>query len=401
MTKLIQRIMMLIYITRISFDNSHFKSKNYLNTISTIQFLNKYCILYIREEAIMNYNDNNILLASVQYLKGSSATYHYIVNDQAINIRDIVLIDSQGIKTYGIVKNMQSYPKNETPYPYNKLKPIIKRITTEDELNQWLEKYNSNCLSNVDSLPEDIQNILKQYIMKKDIEEKHDSKDEEYYELFPNDRNIPEDEFEDEEEIDIIPDHIFQMHEEAERRQKEFDAAFYARLAKEEKEDQKQRELEELEEEKEIELKLMKDQLNQASAIFIPNKRVSSYMQVDTINKLVKFNKTIFKYEDIITYQVIDDYEEGADTNLTLPVIGGILGGIKQYLIGVMLFTEIFNICNELQICVTTAEGDIYLEFVTQPMNTDKRKYKKRKKECTECEKLLKMILKDNERNGC
>ncbi|MBR3840136.1 MAG: hypothetical protein IKM20_03255 [Erysipelotrichales bacterium] len=189
------------------------------------------------------------------------------------------------------------------------------------------------------------------------------TKDEEYYELFPNDKDIP-DEFE---EIHIIPEDIDDESEDDEIQIQEDNEQFV-----------------------EVEEQL------EDSTPFIPIKRVSSYMQVDTFHKLIKLEDTIYSYQDIITFELIYDFDENIDVGTTLPFLGALTGSWENFMTGVMLSTEVSTLCSVLQICIETNIDYIYLDFIDYPLRTDEKEYKKRKKDYIECIKLLEKILKDN-----
>lgn len=86
----------------------------------------------------MEQSTKKVLVASVRYLKCSNLEYNYLVLDSEAKVGDIVLVDANNHEVYGIVADMRFYYKDNMPYPYGRLKPIIKRIINKKEIEHLL-----------------------------------------------------------------------------------------------------------------------------------------------------------------------------------------------------------------------------------------------------------------------
>ena len=113
---------------------------------------------------------------------------------------------------------------------------------------------------------------------------------------------------------------------------------------------------------------------------FHKTKSVGTYIQVDESNKAFKIGKDIFAYDNLLSFELLEDGQSIAKGGLGRAVVGGLLfGGVGAIVGGVTGGKKTKGICNsmKLRISLKNAHTDIvYINFITAETKTKSALYK-------------------------
>lgn len=143
---------------------------------------------------------------------------------------------------------------------------------------------------------------------------------------------------------------------------------------------------------------------------FKATKKVGSYIEIDEDKKQwlipdgffggIK-NPKIYNYNDIISYELLEDGESITKGGLGRAVAGGLLfGGVGAVVGGVTGGKKSKAVCNNLSIKITVnniKNPAVYINFITTSTKKDSFIYKNLYKSAQECLSLLQLICNNKE----
>jgi hypothetical protein len=107
-------------------------------------------------------------------------------------------------------------------------------------------------------------------------------------------------------------------------------------------------------------------------------------------------NTTIYKYEDIVDFELLEDGAPITKGGIGRAVAGGLMfGGVGAIVGGVTGGKNTKGICNTLKIKITVnnmSNPTVYLNFITTPTKKDSFTYKTLYKTAQECLSVLQLI---------
>lgn len=138
---------------------------------------------------------------------------------------------------------------------------------------------------------------------------------------------------------------------------------------------------------------------------FTPTKVIDNYLKLDDINKKLLcedyLTPQIHKYEDILSYELIQDGESVTSGGLVGGVLGGVLfGGAGAVAGSVVAPKKTKSICNSMQIKITLNNINnptVYINIFTHPIRTSTPMYKTAYKHAQECLSVLELICHTNQ----
>ena len=149
----------------------------------------------------------------------------------------------------------------------------------------------------------------------------------------------------------------------------------------------------------------------QENKTFEYTKKVKSYLQINTdtkkfrvpSSKLIKKNLAIINFNELVSYEVIEDGEQLSSGGLGRAAVGGVLfGGVGAIVGGITGGKKTKSTCDKLFIKLTLDSIDnpvLYIKFIELSMKKKNFMYKEALKAAEECTSLLELILRDNENN--
>lgn len=143
---------------------------------------------------------------------------------------------------------------------------------------------------------------------------------------------------------------------------------------------------------------------------FSPTKIIRNVMEVDENQQLIIFhtgffggrgNSIVYKYEDILGYELLEDGETVTKGGLGRAVVGGLLfGGLGAIVGGVTGGKRGKSICNSLKIKITINSMNspaVFVSLISSPTKKDSFVYKTFYKLAQEALSLLQIICKSVE----
>ncbi|MDF2591987.1 MAG: hypothetical protein K0S75_1453 [Clostridia bacterium] len=143
---------------------------------------------------------------------------------------------------------------------------------------------------------------------------------------------------------------------------------------------------------------------------FIPTKKISNLMEINEETKqwLVhtgilggRGNTTVYKYEDIIDFELLEDGTSVSKGGIGRAVAGGLLfGGVGAIVGGATGKRNTKGICNSLKIKITVnnmSNPTVYINMITTPTKKDSFTYKTFYNAAQECLSALQLICSNVE----
>lgn len=140
-------------------------------------------------------------------------------------------------------------------------------------------------------------------------------------------------------------------------------------------------------------------------AAFVPTKKIANVMEVDEEKRQIIFhtgmfggrgNASIYKYEDIVDFELLEDGSSITKGGLGRAVAGGLLfGGIGAIVGGVTGGKKSKTICNSLKIKITVnnmTNPTVYISLINTKTKTDSFTYKTFFNSAQECLSTLQLI---------
>lgn len=134
---------------------------------------------------------------------------------------------------------------------------------------------------------------------------------------------------------------------------------------------------------------------------FSATKSVGSYIHVDENNKSFKIGKDIFAYENLLSFELLEDGQSITKGGLGRAVAGGLLfGGVGAIVGGVTGGKKSKGICNsmKLRISFKNAHTDVvYIDFILTETKTNGFIYKAAQDNAQKCITVLETINDANQ----
>lgn len=134
---------------------------------------------------------------------------------------------------------------------------------------------------------------------------------------------------------------------------------------------------------------------------FSSTKSVDTYIQVDENNKSFKIGKDIFSYENLLSFELLEDGQSITKGGLGRAVAGGLLfGGVGAIVGGVTGGKKSKGICNsmKLRISLKNAHTDVvYINFILTETKTNGFIYKAAQDSAQKCITALETISDINQ----
>lgn len=129
---------------------------------------------------------------------------------------------------------------------------------------------------------------------------------------------------------------------------------------------------------------------------FSATKTVGNYIHIDENNRLFKVGKDIFSYENLLSFELLEDGQNITKGGLGRAVGGGLLfGGVGAIIGGVTGGKKSKGICNsmKLRISLKNAHTDVvYINFILAETNTNGFIYKAAQDSAQRCITALETI---------
>jgi hypothetical protein len=148
-----------------------------------------------------------------------------------------------------------------------------------------------------------------------------------------------------------------------------------------------------------------KEQNKQELAVFMPNKKIGNYLEIDEGKKLWlipsgifggRGKATVYNFCDIIDIELLEDGESIVKGGLGRAVAGGLLfGGIGAVVGGVTGKRKTKGICNSLKIKITVNDmrnPAVFINFINTEMKKDSFTYKTAYSHAQECMSALQVL---------
>ena len=129
---------------------------------------------------------------------------------------------------------------------------------------------------------------------------------------------------------------------------------------------------------------------------FHSTKSVGTYIQVDENNKAFKIGRDIFAYDNLLSFELLEDGQSVAKGGLGRAVVGGLLfGGVGAIVGGVTGGKKSKGICNsmKLRVSLKNAHTDVvYINFIMTETKTSSFIYKCAQDSAQKCITALETI---------
>ncbi|WP_342512300.1 SHOCT domain-containing protein [Sporosarcina sp. FSL K6-1522] len=147
------------------------------------------------------------------------------------------------------------------------------------------------------------------------------------------------------------------------------------------------------------------DTVGNAVMNFIPTKVIGTAIQFDDENKRLLIpssfgNDNIYKYDDIVSYELLEDDEVVTSGGLGRAAIGGMLFGGAGAVVGAVTGRKNKGVCNSLGIKLTLnnmSQPVVYIPFILTKTKTDSDAYKAAASQAQECLSVLQLICNQQE----
>lgn len=134
---------------------------------------------------------------------------------------------------------------------------------------------------------------------------------------------------------------------------------------------------------------------------FCPTKAVGAYIQVDENNRAFKIGKDIFSYENLLSFELLEDGQSITKGGLGRAVAGGLLfGGVGAVVGGVTGGKKSKGVCNsmKLRVSLKNAHTDVlYINFIMTETKTKSIIYKSAQDSAQKCITALEAISDANQ----
>ncbi len=136
---------------------------------------------------------------------------------------------------------------------------------------------------------------------------------------------------------------------------------------------------------------------------FRSTKSIGTYIHIDENNKAFKIGKNIFAYDNLLSFELLEDGQSVTKGGLGNAVVGGLLfGGVGAIVGGVTGSKKSKGICNsmKLRVSLKNAHKDImYINFISVETKTNSFLYKDAQKQAQKCITALETIIDTNQSN--
>ena len=133
---------------------------------------------------------------------------------------------------------------------------------------------------------------------------------------------------------------------------------------------------------------------------FSPTKSISTYLKIDENNKCFEIARNLFKYNNLLSFELLEDGETITKGGLGRAVAGGVLfGGVGAVVGGVTGGKKTKGICTSMKIKVSMKEAHcdvIYIPFITSETKKNSFTYKVAQENAQECISALEIIADEN-----
>ena len=143
----------------------------------------------------------------------------------------------------------------------------------------------------------------------------------------------------------------------------------------------------------------LKNFLDRHAAIvksFSPTKKISIYLAVDENNKSFKIDGDIFEYDNLLSFELLEDGHTVTKGGLGRAVAGGLLfGGVGAVVGGVTGGKKSKGVCNSMQLRVTLRNAHIdtaYITIIRSEIKTNSSMYKTAQNYAQSCISALENI---------
>ena len=137
--------------------------------------------------------------------------------------------------------------------------------------------------------------------------------------------------------------------------------------------------------------------------IFKPTSEVGTYLKVDDNNKMFMTNDLLFNYDNLVSYELIEDGSSLTKSGLGQAVVGGVLFGGAGAVVGAITGQKQKETCNSLKILITLKDTNcttVYIPFITVSVKKNGNVYQSAKGLAQNCVNLLTMIVSENNRKA-
>ncbi len=129
---------------------------------------------------------------------------------------------------------------------------------------------------------------------------------------------------------------------------------------------------------------------------FSPTKKVGTYIAIDENNKSFKIGRDIFEYDNLLSYELLEDGETVTKGSLGRAVAGGLLfGGVGAIVGGITGGKKSKGLCNSMKMRVTlqNAHTDtVYISFISTETKKSSFVYKTAQSSAQSCISALENI---------
>jgi len=129
---------------------------------------------------------------------------------------------------------------------------------------------------------------------------------------------------------------------------------------------------------------------------FSTTKSVGTYIHVDETNKSFKIGKDIFSYENLLSFELLEDGQSITKGGLGRAVAGGLLfGGVGAIVGGVTGGKKTKSICNSMKLRISlknTHTDVVYINFILTETPTNGFMYKAAQDSAQKCITVLETI---------
>lgn len=136
-----------------------------------------------------------------------------------------------------------------------------------------------------------------------------------------------------------------------------------------------------------------------APVTFKATKKLGRHLEVDERNKMFKVDSGKYRYENLLSYELMEDGDVVTKGGLGSAVAGGLLFGGVGAIVGGVAGHKSKNICSSLKICITLkncSTSTVYIPFITSETKINSEYYRRKKKEAQECLSVLAIIADQN-----
>ena len=134
---------------------------------------------------------------------------------------------------------------------------------------------------------------------------------------------------------------------------------------------------------------------------FSPSKKVRSCLQVDENNKLFKVGKDVFRYSNLLGFELLEDEQTITKGGLGRAVTGAVLfGGVGAVVGGVTGGKKSKGVCSSMKIRLTLKDAytdTVYIEFINHDTKTKSALYKMAQEAAQSCLSALHIISDFNQ----